>query len=239
MTVTSSQHGTRTLLDWDCVESIDWHLFEPTLRHIKTHGSLPPDSFSKEDQNEVGESGASESTVQRLRDEVQSWLHNLSSSAAEKGPNSGRDLTICILDGFLLFPEPAAPHGQSERPDRGPTIPPAIPQLLDLKLFLRTRFETAVARRNRRSGYVTLEGFWADPPGYVEDVVWPNYVKAHAWMFEAGDVDDGEVRQDVVGGGGRDGIKVAPGKGDKGMTELLEWAVDVVRTEAERALLDD
>lgn len=55
--------------------------------------------------------------------------------------------------------------------------------LLDIRIFLRASRNAALARRKARDGYVTLEGFWADPPGYVEKVVWPNYVRLHRWLF--------------------------------------------------------
>ena len=74
---------------------------------------------------------------------------------------------------------------------------------------------------------MTLEGFWEDPPGYVDEVVWPNYLREHAWMFEGGDVDQGALTEEV----GRQGIFVGPGKGEKGMGELLDWAVGVLTGE--------
>ena len=33
--------------------------------------------------------------------------------------------------------------------------------------------------------------FWFDPPGYIDEVVWPNYVRDHVWMFVNGDVEGG------------------------------------------------
>ena len=36
----------------------------------------------------------------------------------------------------------------------------SIRDLFDVKIFLRTDYETAKRRREARSGYVTLEGFW-------------------------------------------------------------------------------
>ena len=62
---------------------------------------------------------------------------------------------ICIFDGFLLYPDVMA----------------ALQPHLDIKIFLRTTKAKALARRAARSGYVTLEGFWEDPPGYVEKIV--------------------------------------------------------------------
>lgn len=96
---------------------------------------------------------------------------------------------------------------------------------LDLKIFLRASYERAKARREARDGYVTLEGFWADPPGYVDKVVWPNYVKEHAWMFEGGDVE-GKFKPEELEA---HKIKVPAGEPlDGEMTETLEWLVDVI-----------
>lgn len=77
--------------------------------------------------------------------------------------------------------------------------------------------------------------FWIDPPGYVDDVVWPNYALSHSWLLlpagvvkegrdpvhVLGDIGDGTtVRADV-------GVSVPPGK-DLSMEGVLRWAVDEV-----------
>ncbi|EPZ33801.1 hypothetical protein O9G_002513 [Rozella allomycis CSF55] len=56
---------------------------------------------------------------------------------------------------------------------------PKLLELLDIKIFLKASKETVKKRRNERDGYVTIEGFWKDPPDYFENVVWPNYQKYH------------------------------------------------------------
>lgn len=83
------------------------------------------------------------------------------------------------------------------------------------------------------------QNFWTDPPGYVDDVVWPRYVRDHAWLLagENGEDltridDEGElirlagqgthVNPDVAG------VKVAPGQGRLSMAEVLQWAADEV-----------
>jgi nicotinamide/nicotinate riboside kinase len=96
---------------------------------------------------------------------------------------------------------------------------------LDIKLFLRTSYAKAKARREARDGYVTIEGFWTDPPGYVDKIVWPNYVEEHAYMFEGGDVE-AEYRWDILE---REGIKAQKGAGvDSDMAKTLEWTVDTI-----------
>ncbi|KAJ9619164.1 ribosylnicotinamide kinase [Taxawa tesnikishii (nom. ined.)] len=142
--------------DWDCLESINLPEFEQTLKFIKDKGALPPDFQSKEDQNSVGEAGVNKDVVEQLKKRTHVSLHG------RPGPS------VAIIDGFLLFSEEMK----------------AVRDLFDIKLFLRTDYKTAKARREARSGYVTLEGFWEDPPGYVDKVVWPNYVNDHAFYSE-------------------------------------------------------
>ncbi|EDU48938.1 nicotinamide riboside kinase 1 [Pyrenophora tritici-repentis Pt-1C-BFP] len=101
-----------------------------------------------------------------------------------------------------------------------------IRELFDVKLFLRTSYETAKRRREARSGYVTLEGFWQDPPGYVDNIVWPNYVQDHRFLFKHGDVDgelDPNVCQNV-------GIHGMPKEAEGDMTRCLNWAAGVLES---------
>jgi nicotinamide/nicotinate riboside kinase len=99
----------------------------------------------------------------------------------------------------------------------------ALQPQLDIRLFLRTSEEQAKKRRAKRAGYATLEGFWEDPPGYVENIVWPNYVRDHAFLFKDGDVE-GEVDEAVMR---EHGIECL-GKGDVDMATTVEWAVNVL-----------
>lgn len=185
--------------DWDCIESLNLPELQSALQHIKEHGRSPDWLISKEDQNSVGEHGVSEAEIKRLRDEVTVWL--------ERQPE-WRGRRICIVDGFLLFSE--------DMKD--------IRSLFDVRLFLRTSYETAKKRREARSGYVTLEGFWEDPPGYVDQIVWPNYVQDHKFLFKNGDVEDDldeEVCRTVD-------ICVMPREAEENMTKCLTWAAGVL-----------
>jgi nicotinamide/nicotinate riboside kinase len=187
------------------------------LRHIHSHGALPSQLYSKEDQNSVGESGVSNADVKRHHEAVVSWLNDL------RLPESIRSITICILDGFLLYSDPAKP-----------SIPTSITGLLDLKLFIRSDYARTKTRREARKGYVTLEGFWEDPEGYVDEVVWPNYVTEHKWMFNDGDVDMGDLEWTVH----EEGILVGPGKGEKSMGELLTWCIETIEREVGKILTE-
>ncbi|KAL2680574.1 hypothetical protein Neosp_008176 [[Neocosmospora] mangrovei] len=205
------------LLDWDCPEAIDIPGMAESLAYIRQHASFPawnqlslkPTLESKEDQNSVGKCPVSESTVAAQRAKVEAALgqeHPLRSN-----------LRLCLLDGFLLYSPSMA----------------AIKPNLDIKLFLRTTYAKAKARREARDGYVTLEGFWADPPGYVDKIVWPNYVEQHAWMFEGGDVE-GEFRIDVLE---KEGVKVQDKVGADGDIEkTFEWTVDTILNELKRQI---
>jgi nicotinamide/nicotinate riboside kinase len=122
--------------------------------------------------------------------------------------NSPHPLRLCIFDGFLLYSKSMAP------------IQPQI----DVKLFLRVSYAKAKARREARSGYVTLEGFWEDPAGYVDKIVWPNYLEDHKWMFEGEDVE-GTLKEDVVQ---ETGIRSQDGGVDIDMKTTLTWAVETL-----------
>lgn len=190
--------------DWDCIGSLNLTQLHSVLDYIKTHGEIPPDFVSKEDQNSVGEHGVDVAVVDRLTERIRALLVERAYSRR-----------LVIVDGFLLFSEDMK----------------AIRQMFDVKLFLRTSYETAKRRREARSGYVTLEGFWEDPPGYVDKIVWPNYVQDHKFMFKNGDVE-GALDASVCTAIGLQGM---PKEAEEDMAKCLEWAV----AELERVIAGD
>ncbi|OTB12949.1 hypothetical protein K445DRAFT_320442 [Daldinia sp. EC12] len=203
------------LLDWDCAQAINIPDMKRALEHIRAHGTFPPFVDSKEDQNSIGECPVPNAAIIAARAKVSQWLqpghpgHSVLTTS---------DLRICLLDGFLLYSPELEAGG--------------IPSLLDAKLFLLVSKERATQRRERRDGYVTLEGFWADPPGYVEKVVWPNYAEAHRGLFKDGDVE-GRLDEEVLG---RKGILAQTDKGlDVDMESTFNWAVDTLMRELEKA----
>lgn len=145
--------------------------------------------------------------IESLKAKVKAWTEpgNPGHGILDSGPHGSR---LCIFDGFLLYSEPMAP----------------IQCQIDVKLFLRASYAKAKARREARSGYVTLEGFWADPPGYVDKIVWPNYVEGHGWMFENGDVE-GDLKTEVLR---ERNIHSQPGPCDADLSTTLEWAVELI-----------
>ena len=94
------------------------------------------------------------------------------------------------------------------------------------------------------------QNFWTDPPGYVDDIVWPRYVQDHAWLLlPEGDLGQGDATsclgvdpQEVVKLVGQGvnvrtdaGVTVAPGQGDMPMVDILHWAVEEVMKYLETA----
>jgi nicotinamide/nicotinate riboside kinase len=170
---------------------------------------------SKEDKNSVGPCPVPDATIAALKAKVADWTQPGRPGYGLLVAPEGRHLRLCLLDGFLLYCPAMA----------------GVMRHLDVKLFLLVSREHATRRREARDGYVTLEGFWKDPPGYVDKIVWPNYAEAHAWLFEGGNVE-GELRRDVLE---REGIEAQVGKGlDVDMETTLEWAVDTVMRSLER-----
>ncbi|KAJ5322054.1 Phosphoribulokinase/uridine kinase [Penicillium brevicompactum] len=243
---TTTASGER-IQDWDTAAAIDLPFLSQALRYVRKNGTLPPRLRSKEDQNDQSDSGIPESTVQELRDLVQSRV-------------SG-DRSIAFLEGFLLFAPPRGDHVLRE-----------VHDAIQLHVFLPAAYRLVKERREGRSGYVTVgsapapvdqgveveggkeevgeidmeaeddrppQNFWVDPPGYVDDVVWPRYVRDHSWLLIAdeGGRDTVEAENDAdlvrrIGDGTRVrtdvGVQVAPGAGSAGMDVVLRWAVDLV-----------
>lgn len=180
--------------DWDCLESLDVGHFKAALQHIRATSTLPKELESKEDQNEAGKVNIDAVLIEDLQEQAKTM------------PKS----TIAIIDGFLLF-TPALEHLYS------------FP-LMDIRLFLPISRELMINRRAARSGYVTLEGFWKDPPEYVERVVWPNYARYHSHLFK--DIDNSlELDPDEVN---EADIHIAPAVAMENMTSCLQWAWSVI-----------
>ncbi|KAJ5297472.1 hypothetical protein N7508_007721 [Penicillium antarcticum] len=253
----------KQIQDWDTASAIDIPFLSKALTYVRENGTLPPRLRSKEDQNDEGESGIDDSVVFELRDIV---TQALSSSFLEGGIMQ----TVAFLEGFLLFSPPDTTNNPQEKSKEHHILRP-VHNAINLHLFLPAPYELVKARREGRSGYVTigpapdvsdstntvkhetgsgdidLEGeddrppqnFWTDPPGYVDDIVWPRYVGDHRWLLVADEGGDGGGSGDELGdlvkrvGDGRRvrrdvGVEVAPGCGEEGMEVVLRWAVELI-----------
>ncbi|RPB28075.1 P-loop containing nucleoside triphosphate hydrolase protein [Terfezia boudieri ATCC MYA-4762] len=205
--------------DWDCPEAIDFGKLKCCLKKFRDEGCAGPEDHARildelgikaiEAENSVGPERVSQGEVNEIRGRILDELEN----STELG-NSARRVHILILEGFLLYFN-ETPHTKELSP---------LLSLLDARLLLHTTLTHAVSRRKNRMTYVTVEGFFEDPPGYIENVVWPNYVNYHRHLFVDGDVEKGELSdwaQTVAG------IKRQEREGME-MRELVEWGAKVI-----------
>jgi nicotinamide/nicotinate riboside kinase len=112
-----------------------------------------------------------------------------------------------IVEGIMLY------HQDS----------PVISEL-DHKLFLRAPYEDLKYRRENRAGYITIEGYWQDPPGYFDDIVWPGYEKSHRYLFENQDVN-GHLSDFALQ---KIGLQ-SPSDINIPMSTMVEWAVQSIK----------
>ncbi|KAJ6029550.1 uncharacterized protein N7446_011099 [Penicillium canescens] len=256
----------KQIQDWDTASAIDIDFLSKALTYVRQNGTLPPRLRSKEDQNDKADSGVPDGVVRELRDTVERSLSSLSSS------EQGIVQTVAFLEGFLLFSPPVdTSTNEAQKKKNKQHILRPVHDTINLHLFLPAPYELVKARRERRSGYVTIgpapdvsdatntnttnnesgdvdleaeddrppQNFWTDPPGYVDDIVWPRYVEDHSWLLIAdekeggsGNVDDHADLVRRVGDGRRIrrdvGVEVAPGCGEEGMERVLRWAVELI-----------
>ena len=118
--------------NWDCHDALNMEDFIKALKYIRTNnGQLPPTLNSIQDKNEIGKSSVPDEVVRILRKEV-------IEQSLVKAQNT--DIILCLVDGFLLYSDPG------------------VVSELDIRLLVRAPYEKLKARREARSGYVTLEG---------------------------------------------------------------------------------
>jgi nicotinamide/nicotinate riboside kinase len=194
----------RELQDWDCLESLDLGALGSMLEFVKREGRVKDEFESKEDKNAVGNVKVDMHVVEGWKDRFAASIHG----SADNG-----QARVAIVDGFLLF------SGEMKQ----------VRELFDVKLLLRLDHDTVKRRREARMGYVTLEGFWEDPKGYVDLIVWPNYVDDHGFLFQEGDVN-GELDLAVCESLGIEGM---PKEAVENMTTCFEWAASLLQRSLE------
>lgn len=112
---------------------------------------------------------------------------------------------VVLVDGFMLY------HDEE------------ILDLFDVKLFFHAPYKILKARREARQGYNTVAGFWADPPNYFDDIVWPEFEKSHRFLFENGNVE-GSLNVEAR----RMGLADAENDGTKSLKELVTWSLSEI-----------
>ncbi|KAG0245677.1 ribosylnicotinamide kinase [Mortierella sp. GBA43] len=123
-----------------------------TLTYVKEHGRFPEGFKSYESVNPVGshttQSPIAEETLATLRETIMDQI------PLDDRPNT----KFVILDGFILY------------------VNEALRRTIDIKFFFTAPYQILKERRESRKGYDTMDGYWVDPPGYFDDIVWPNYL---------------------------------------------------------------
>ena len=193
--------------DWDCAEAINLPKLETTLRRIKdgedVDGTISHVAGMEIPEGE-GQIGQCDEVLEGLQVKVKQWEAVLAADAGE----AWKRRRLVIVDGFLLL---------------GPSVR-SLRALFDVRILLRSRYEDSKRRREARSGYTTIEGWWEDPPGYFDRIVWPNYVKEHGFLFHGRDVQ-GKVIDHAAA---QAGIDIVPGMGYWNLPDTLTWIVGLV-----------
>jgi nicotinamide/nicotinate riboside kinase len=179
-----------TVADWDCRGSLDIPKLVKALQTFRTTGSLEG-AKTIQDQQAPGTINVDETLIKQITERVNSAVKSFG------------DLRILLVDGFLLL---------------GGSVPELRAEL-DVRILLAARHEDVKKRREERKSYVTQDGFWEDPPGYVDNIVWPNYVAEHRFLFVDGDV---EGHYDV-GTIKASGIDVCPHEAVVSLDRMTRW----------------
>ena len=206
------KHGMQ---DWDCADSLDLEKLREVLLRVKEEAGEVPKDLVRQGNFEDGVHGVKgihEASIEMIRDRVARWSEELKWRRK-----------IVIVDGFLLF---------------GRSVSSQIGSLFDRKILLRASYLEAKRRREARNGYVTLEGFWEDPPDYFDKIVWPNYIEEHGFLLtHGGDVEKEEKDFDETNGTrpSQEKVFVSPISPQGGLDGLLEWVVGILWEDLQRS----
>ncbi|KAI8078902.1 P-loop containing nucleoside triphosphate hydrolase protein [Halteromyces radiatus] len=141
------------LSNWDCPEALDFERLIQTIQYVQQHHVLPTDYHSNEVNNT--HDGSDLVTPQQISE----WKKKIHQN--NNAGNVDDDTLWLIVDGFMLISDPQL-YG-----------------LFDYRVFVTASYTTLKKRREDRQGYHTLEGYWVDPPGYFDAIVWPEFLRAH------------------------------------------------------------
>ncbi|KAI9504136.1 P-loop containing nucleoside triphosphate hydrolase protein [Coemansia spiralis] len=140
--------------DWDCPEAFDMSAMVQSIRStskgLQSIGATNNDNKAEDAQSHFASQWANPpEDVDKMVD-------------AKNIPFS-----IVLVEGILLF------HDRVHGDDAYPATE------FDAGMFIYAEYQTLKSRREARAGYTTKEGFWADPPGYFDSIVYPNFIKCH------------------------------------------------------------
>ena len=190
--------------NWDCAASIDQDRLKCVVGHARNERVLPAEFKSYQTEEEP--SGAQEAVVQASQNNVQLFYGQQGQHRPVDMESSVRETNslpdILLVEGFLLF-------------GRSMTL---LKDAFDLRILLGGKYEDLKRRRDGRTGYNTDEGFWKDPEGFFDLVVWPEYVEEHGFLFKNQDVNESVDEETAK----REGIEFCP---EENVEEMLKWTV--------------
>lgn len=194
--------------NWDCAGAFNVPELISTLHEMRVTGSSIAPILPKEDGR--SSPGDSLDFVGSIRRDVRGWAqqHNLGdlTSVLPEIPSAvgGTRLAVqvTLVEGIMLF-------GKSVR---------ELHDMFDVRILVRGRYKELKQRRAGRR-YETDEGWWTDPDGYFDRVVWPEYAEEHQHLFKDRDVNgeaNDKVMQELK-------IDVCP---DESIEGMLRWIVE-------------
>lgn len=250
------------VMDWDCLEALDIPLLASCLRYVRKHGILPPRFVSRGTSNARLSDKIDGAVADLLRSTI---AHRL--VQARRSLNLKQPLRLVFMEGFMLYAPPWTeshplraieeqldarlflPVTRSRMKERRGNRDDYLVRTTDTSFMSHDKDSLTDREKRREDDPSTLQDdqwqanmkIWHDPPNFVDEVVWPNYVANHLWIFAPDHVDLSNASTssmskmemvDLVGEGSytrKDtGVTVAPGNGEASVVELLEWAVDEV-----------
>lgn len=107
---------------------------------------------------------------------------------------------VVVVDGIMLFQESSS-----------------LWDMFDVKILFGGSHDELKARREARTAYTTVEGFWQDPPGYFDDIVWPEFLKEYGYLYDS----EGNLSNIA----NHKGIIKPP---TTYMPKLLEWTISLI-----------
>ena len=157
------------LANWDCPESVDFDKFAENIKYAQIHEGSLPEGFNSNEESNVHD-GSSLLSV-----EAANTLKDKLSKFVQDP-----EAVFVFVDGFMLYWDKK------------------VYDLLDCKITFDSSYDTLKSRREKRQGYHTLEGYWVDPPGYFEKIVWPEYTRLREHNAKLHDVLEIDTDENTI-----------------------------------------
>ncbi|KAI9007447.1 P-loop containing nucleoside triphosphate hydrolase protein [Phycomyces nitens] len=158
------------LANWDCPDALDTDGLVALIQYARNHDGQLPKDYRSNEINNVHDGS----------NQVSPEILKTFESALEKV--NTRDSHFVLVDGFMLYWDTA------------------LCAELDARIFTTASYDILKHRRENRQGYNTAEGYWVDPPGYFDAIVWPQFVHWNKHLFVGKDHSevDHKVVEDVL-----------------------------------------